>query len=238
MEQTAEFLIALCKRKQKYKGKTYEELLKGRAIHVIPMANPDGVCISQFGAQAIKNRKLRELVWKIAKEEGGRLPCGSYFTRWKANARGVDLNRNFDAQWEAWNGGKLVPSSEKYKGTCPESEKESRILAELTRKEKFRRTVSYHSSGQVIYWNFGQQGELLEDTKAFADRIAKVTGYEMDLEGEEPDPAGYKDWAIEKQQIPSLTIEIGRMESPLPGYCFREILRQNRGVWEETLLSL
>ena len=47
-----------------------------------------------------------------------------------------------------------------------------------------------------------------------------------------------RDWAVKERKIPSLTIEIGKAESPLPPSAFREILRRNRGVWEETLLSL
>lgn len=219
-------------------GDSYESLMAGKAIHIIPMANPDGVSISQFGVRGIHRRELRKHIWKIAGDEGGRQPCGAYFNRWKANAGGVDLNRNFDAFWAEYKDGRGRPSSEKYKGICPESEEESKALAELTRKEKFRRTISYHSSGQVIYWNFGLEGKLREETEKFAERIAGVTGYEKDGSWDKLDPAGYKDWALMKMQIPSITIEIGRMESPLPGHCFREILRQNRGVWEETLLSL
>lgn len=238
MEQTVEFLAFLSRKQRTYQGKSYEKLMEGRAIHVIPMANPDGVSISQFGAEGIRDKNLRELVQRIAAEEKGRMPCGSYFNRWKANARGVDLNRNFDACWEQQENGKDGPSSEGYRGLLPESETESRLLADLTRKEKFLRTISYHSSGQVIYWNFGQEGELKEQNETFAQRIAKVTGYRVDKEWTLLTPAGYKDWAVSKMQIPSLTVEIGKQESPLPGHSFREILRENRGVWEETLLDL
>ncbi|MCA5963679.1 hypothetical protein LC724_29580 [Blautia sp. RD014234] len=38
--------------------------------------------------------------------------------------------------------------------------------------------------------------------------------------------------------IPSLTIEIGRADSPLPQSAYRRILRENRGVWEEILLDI
>lgn len=238
MEQTAEFLTLLCRRQQTYKGKSYENLIGGKAIHVVPMINPDGVSISQFGIKGIRSKRLQEFIWRIAGDEGGRQPCGAYFSRWKANARGVDLNRNFNALWAEYKDGRGHPSFEKYKGPCPESEEESRVLAELTRKERFQRTISYHSSGQVIYWNFGLKDRLKEETESFAERIARVTGYELDGSWDRLDPAGYKDWALSEMRIPSLTIEIGKMESPLPRFCFREILRENRGVWEETLLSL
>lgn len=97
------------------------------------------------------------------------------------------MNRNFDALWEEYVDGIGRPSREKYKGTAPESTKEAQALVNLTKKELFCRTVSYHSSGGVIYWAFGQQGELASRTQTFAKRIAAVTGYEPDGNYEELD---------------------------------------------------
>lgn len=237
MEQTAEFLAKLC-REETYKGYSYKEIMEGKAVYVVPMANPDGVTISQRGPTGLRNPELRKLVWKIGEREGGRMPCGPYYRRWKANARGVDLNRNFQAFWEEYQDLKGQPSREGYKGNAPEDQEESRALAELTRKEKFRRTVSYHSSGEVIYWDFGQKGEFRKICQSFGKRIQGITGYELPEGWDYLDPAGYRDWAVKERNIPSLTIEIGRSESPLPPSAFREILGRNRGVWEETLLSM
>ena len=173
MEQTTEFLMKLCRTQDK----EYAKILEGKAIHVVPMVNPDGVTISQRGAMGIKNPDLKNLVEEIALREGGRHPQGSYFHRWKANAKGVDLNRNFDALWETCEDAVQEPSRENYKGPKPESEIESRALAELTRREEFQRTISYHSSGAVIYWDFYQQGQLRVQTWEFAKKIGDITGY-------------------------------------------------------------
>lgn len=237
MEQAAKFLLHL-KYNRVYKGVSYEKLLENRAIYVIPMANPDGVSISQFGENSIRNPGLRRKVLQIAEKERKNLSYEVYFRKWKANARGVDLNRNFPADWDKYTEGRGEASSEKYKGAYPESEEETRILTQLTREAKFQRTLSYHSSGQVIYWNFGQEGVLKERTKNFADRIAEVTGYKTDGNFEKLDAAGYKDWALQSMKIPSLTVEIGKPDSPLPWWCFEAIYRENRRVWEEMLLDL
>lgn len=234
MEQTTEFLMKLCRTQ----AREYEKLLEGKAIHVVPMVNPDGVTISQRGVMGIKKRELKILVEEIALREGGRHPKGSYFHRWKANAKGVDLNRNFDALWETCEDAVQEPSGEHYKGPKPESEMESRALVELTRKEGFLRTLSYHSSGAVIYWDFHQQGQLRVETWEFAKRIGEITGYVPQEQNSEQSSGGYKDWALLKMGIPSLTIEIGRQESPLPASCFEEIFTENRGVWEGTLMSV
>ena len=108
----------------------------------------------------------------------------------------------------------------------------------MTEKENFARTISYHSSGSVIYWSFGQKGALAQQTKNFAKRIGNITGYTPDDDYEELDPAGYKDWALLKKGIPSLTIEIGRSESPLPPSAYKRIYRENQHVWEETILDI
>lgn len=134
MEQTAEFLTKLY-REETYKGYSYKELLEGKAVYVVPMANPDGVTISQQGPRGLRDPQLQKQVWKIGEREGGRMPCGPYYRRWKANARGVDLNRNFQAFWEEYHDLKGQPSREGYKGQAPEDQEESKVLAELTRQE-------------------------------------------------------------------------------------------------------
>ena len=68
--------------------------------------------------------------------------------------------------------------------------------------------------------------------------MGEITGYEVQGRNGEQSSGGYKDWALLKMGIPSLTIEIGRLESPLPASCFGEIFMENRGVWEEALAGL
>lgn len=235
MKQTVTFLQKLVKN-DTYESQTYRQLLEGSAIHVVPMINPDGISISQFGLGGIQNDSVLEQVKNIAQMDGAS-PEGSYLTRWKSNANGVDLNRNFDALWEQYNDNKGRPSSDHYKGTNPGSEIESAALIQLTEEENFSRIITYHSQGSVIYWYFGQSGELLDTTKAFAERIAAKTGYYTDANYENLDPAGYKDWAIDKCGIPSITIEVGRDTSPVPMEQFEEIWLRNESVWEETLLD-
>ena len=90
----------------------------------------------------------------------------------------------------------------------------------------------------MIYWYFGQQGSLLDETKAFADAISAVTGYPEDANYQKLDPAGYKDWAIEKLGIPSLTVEVGSGTCPLPASQLPDMILRNKDVWMETLFSL
>lgn len=220
-----------------YREISYQHFWEDVQIHVVPMVNPDGIAISQKGLEGIQTEKAREQVENIARLDG-QSPEGSYLTGWKANANGVDLNRNFDALWEEYQDPAGHPSADHYKGESPGCETESSALIELTEAEDFDRTVSYHTQGNVIYWYFAQEGQLYTDTLEFAQRISRLTGYPTDGNYQSLDPAGYKDWAISSQGIPSLTIEVGRGTSPVPLEQFAAIWRENEYVWEETLLDL
>ena len=236
MKQTVAFLRHL-EAGDSYHNVSYEKLLENTAIYSIPMINPDGVSISQKGMDGILTESVKEQIRNIAQLDGQQ-PEGSYLERWKANAAGVDLNRNFDAQWQEYQDPVGHPSSDHYKGTSPGSEPESAALIGLTEEKRFLRTVSYHTQGSVIYWYFGQEGQIYQDTFEFGQRIAGLTGYDMDADISSLDPAGYKDWAISVLGIPSLTIEIGRDSSPVPPKQFEEIWKRNEYVWEETLLGV
>lgn len=219
-----------------YNGRPYSQLMQGVAVHVVPMVNPDGISIAQFGLEGLANEEVKATAAGIASLDGAS-PTASYFRQWKANANGVDLNRNFDALWSQFNG-TSHPSSERYKGTAPGSEAESAALIALTQKECFDCTISYHSHGQVIYWYFAQEGALRDRTLALAEAVQAVTGYALDANYQNLDPAGYKDWAISKMSIPSLTIEVGTDDSPVPLGQLQDILRRNEYVVEQVLCWL
>lgn len=233
MRQLCLCLDALQGKGGEYRGIPVGDLLNGVAIHFIPFSNPDGVTISQFGANSLVNGELREAVFLMSRgDEAG----------WKANARGVDLNRNFDAEWHSYNG-VVVPGPERYKGIYPGSECESAALIQLTQQYPVKRTISYHSCGALIYWYFKQSGHVLTESKRFAEVISEETGYYLDDDYTSVDAAGYKDWAVYKMGIPSLTIEVGAeegrtIENPVPIERFGNIWSRNRNVVFATVYNL
>lgn len=72
----------------------YAALLRETALVFVPMCNPDGVRIAQEGADWIEDEAARADVQRWIDESG------EPYDQWKANGRGVDLNRNFDARWD------------------------------------------------------------------------------------------------------------------------------------------
>ena len=220
-----------------YENIAVRELLSNTEIHFIPMANPDGIGISQLGLEGLHTEAVRETVRQIAAKDGKAL-TESYLRQWKSNANGVDLNRNFDALWESYNDHLGHASADHYKGIAPECELESKALADLTRQFQFDATLSYHTQGEVIYWNFGQEGELKNMSLLLANRVSELTGYRLDGNFQALDTAGYKDWAISKLGIPSLTIEAGHGGNPVDPAQMDAIWRENRDVVPMTLKLL
>lgn len=220
-----------------YENIAVRELLSNTEIHFIPMANPDGIGISQLGLEGLRMEAVRETVRQIAEKDGKAL-TETYLRQWKSNANGVDLNRNFDALWESYDDHLGHASADHYKGTAPECELESKALADLTRQFQFDATLSYHTQGEVIYWNFGQEGELKNMSLLLANRVSELTGYRLDGNFQALDTAGYKDWAISKLGIPSLTIEAGHGGNPVDPAQMDAIWRENRDVVPMTLKLL
>jgi g-D-glutamyl-meso-diaminopimelate peptidase len=195
------------------------------AFYVVPMLNPDGVTLCQLGPQAIRDEDLRALVESIMKKKHVKP------SDWKSNARGVDLNRNFDVDWNALlNKG---PSFERYRGETPFSEAETKGIFRLMNEVSFDVTISYHSTGSIMYWRYKQDGKLLARTGALADVIYRATGYppattesEEGLEG-----GGLKDWAIMDRGVPSLTLEVGSLSAPLNADEWPVIWQRNSSVY-------
>lgn len=147
--------------------------LKGGGGWVIPLVNPDGAEISQ-----------------------------SSYPLWKANARGVDLNCNFDADWGSGRLNTKNRGSENCIGDYAFSETETQALRDFTLKVKPYFTLSFHTKGEEIYWQYDGKGD-----KKGAAILSDVTGYRAKLIY--GSAGGYKDWCIKKLCIPSYTIECG-----------------------------
>lgn len=148
---------------------------------------------------------------------------------YKANALGVDLNVNFDARWGTGVKNKIEKGSSDYIGEHPFSASESMALRDFTYKIKPNMTISYHAKGEEIYFCFHQKHTLCRDF-FIADAVAKLTGYK--IVNPVGSAGGYKDWCIEKLNIPALTIEVGRDEltHPIEKKYLPEIFSKNKNV--------
>lgn len=178
--------------------------------HIIPMVNPDGVYVAQTANLTEQQKQIYYCDYDKDYTDDNYV---LYSRRWKANGLGVDLNRNFPSGWYRITG-RNDPSSQLYKGAAPFSAAETIALRDYTLSYDFDVTVSYHSSGSVIYFEYGDNDVANAQSKALALAVEAVTGYPLEGSGA-VDGAGYKDWAIDELGIPSLTIETGVEECPL-----------------------
>lgn len=139
------------------------------------------------------------------------------FSLWKANARGVDLNVNFDAKFGQGRQNVFSPAPENYVGEYPFSEPETRALRDFTLETGPDLTISYHAKGRLVYWYFGQSGEAKERDRRIASEAAKTLGYSLGAAFTDS-AGGYKDWCVSALGIPALTIETVRdtLAHPLP----------------------
>ena len=216
-----------------YKGTYFSELFEKVCFKIVPMSNPDGVSISQFGATAIRNAKLRANIQRMCRKYGR--GSRSYYTRWKANARGIDLNRNFDQYWKLLSTSIHAPCASGFKGYSPVSEKESKFLVRLANKEKPSAVLSYHAMGQIIYWNFGQRGSLRTKELQLLNVVRGQTGYRpVGGAFSRHHSTGYGDWIAVSKKTPTTTIEIGSVACPLPSSQFPGTWSRNRLIFAAT----
>lgn len=179
-------------------------------FHFIPMVNPDGAEISRTGQLGKAQRAIYEADLASGYTELGEY---EYAREWKANAAGVDLNRNFDAGWQDLES-RSAPSSENYRGTAPEDQPESRALADYTHLVMPDATLSYHTAGSLIYADYAGASESVNSAScSLGLALGAEAGYELS-ETETLDGGGYKDWAASALDIPSVTIELGYGENP------------------------
>lgn len=213
-----------------YNGVSYKDIFSEVALLVVPMTNPDGVSVSQIGPGAIRSEALRALVEGFYERDGAGVTREYFYRRYKANANGVDLNRNFAYGWEEY-GGPNVPAADRYKGETPGSEPETRLLMELTKSRNTEAALSYHATGSVLYWDFGQTGALRDRCLSFVETVHDLTGYRIVYaSSDKQDEAGYCEWAVGIEGIPEVTVEIGTVAAPLPISEFAGVWERNREV--------
>lgn len=231
-------LLEMQKQGTSYKGCSIAQLLETTCIHFVPMVNPDGISLVQSGLAGIQTQAGLQSVQSILQmNQVSAEGQADFFHKWKNNIRGVNLNRNFDANWALAPQTIAYPSNMKYKGTSAESEPESKALANLTRSVMPDRTISYHTQGHVIYWKFGD-GAYLTEGQNFVNLVHQDTGYMIDDAYYPNDAGGYKDWTVLVLGIPSVTIEVGYGTSPVPESQINNIWAENQKILPDTMIDL
>ncbi|MGN1123799.1 MAG: M14 family zinc carboxypeptidase [Eubacterium sp.] len=193
------------------------------AVHFIPSLNPDGTAISQYGFDAIRNEDLRKWLKKTNASP----------TQWKANARGVDLNRNWDIQFK--KAGKRGPLQ--YTGSRGNSEKEIKavlkLVEQLQENYKIVGEINYHAYGSMIYGiaPTSLDSYVIKCSNKLKNVAVKETGYYvMPHSMDRGIMHSSRDYFYHKLGVGSITIEIGSRGVPIKSSEFSSIWKKNKNV--------
>ena len=195
--------------------------LCGKSIIVVPIVNPDGYEISLNGAST-----AGEKAPQITQINGN-----NDIKFWNANANGIDINHNFDAGFEKMkeierNKGITGPAPRRYGGENPNSEPETKALVNLVERNNILEVLAWHSQGEEIYWQYGENTP--EKSYALAQLFATASSYSVSSPAPSASHAGFKDWFIEMFNRPAFTFEMGFGENPLPAESAEEIYLKAR----------
>ncbi|WP_339146875.1 MULTISPECIES: M14 family metallopeptidase [unclassified Sutcliffiella] len=199
-------------------------LYEGTELSIVPMVNPDGVDLVLNG---VPNEKpFKEMVKKINQDRAD-------FMGWKANIRGVDLNKHFPANWmvEKERKEEKVPSPRDYPGDTPLTEPEAQAMRELAAKENFDRVIAVHTQGEEFYW--GYEGLEPPDSERIAIEFEHVSTYKSVQYVDSH--AGFKDWFIQEFRKPGFTLELGKGINPLPLSQYDTIYPKTLGIFLASL---
>lgn len=214
-----------------FDGQRLSTWLNDVCIHFVPMINPDGVSISQFGTAGLRNQGLLPILQQAYANDVAMqrttLDFATYLTRWKANARGVNLNDNFNALTGNINYRTDQPSADIYYGT-PGSEPETQIIQQLIDSRHFKAIINYHATGSVLYWDF-TENRLREHARDLANNIKAISGYPLLLNGTEG--GSVKSYAgTRANPATSITVEVGVSQCPVNPAEMDTIWVQNKFV--------
>lgn len=172
-------------------------LLNEYTLYVIPCINPDGLEIILSIDIAEKNVRISKL------------------SEYKANKKGVDLNRNFPIAWDYINNGVNSPADYFFKGYESGSEKETQALMNLCSENDFAFLLSIHIKGNCIFWGDTYKTHNNEAYKAFAQDICNSSGFLMTPPTEKATGygGGFENWFRHEFNRPGICIELSNVEN-------------------------
>ena len=164
-------------------------ILKEQKITVIPLVNPDGKEISLNGASCagafcgLVNKALNNGAHSV----------------WKANARGVSPELNFDFKFpEAELHNK--PSAFGNCGPTAESEKETKAITDFIDATEIKFTVLLSSNGEKIIYSPYQDNS---ESALMAQIFKSISGFDTEKRNKEACKGNFCEWFSHKYNLPS-----------------------------------
>jgi len=184
---------------KKIDGTNVRNVLDKVTFYFIPMLNVDGV-------QLILGKATAKDI-KIVQKHVGKKYFKRHRSLWKANLRGVDLNRNYPFRWSSGYTTRHRGHMN-FKGRTQSSEPEIRAVVSLCASNRFAYMLTMHSRGQVIYWK-DRFNDVVPGAAALASKVRSVTKYRlMPTSGWNSCAGESAKWFRAMYNKPALTVEI------------------------------
>lgn len=175
-----------------YAGYDLKKLFSEYTLYIMPCANPDGLEIMYLNDMYDSGVKVKNL------------------TDYKANAKGVDLNRNFPLGWDKIDNGVTSPNGYYFKGYAAGDAKETQNLMSLCQRMNFEFMLSFHVKGDCIFWGDTYNTQNNSAYRAFAQKISSACGFELNPPSKDVSDygGGFENWFRHTYQKPGLCIEL------------------------------
>jgi g-D-glutamyl-meso-diaminopimelate peptidase len=190
-----------------FDGRLYNYSIKylfgTRRIRIIPMPNPDGtdICINGVSPDNILADRLLSMNNEKDKKD---------FSNWGANARGVDLEKNYKCTYVKSNikfEGDFLnkEAGGRFCGEYPESEPE---IGSMCNAMRFRKppmaALCLEGSGKQILYSAGNT--LPRRCKSIGEALSRMSGFQLKSGDAEREVGGFVEFCTEELGIPAYKI--------------------------------
>jgi len=169
-------------------------------VTVIPLLNPDGLLDTL--SRTTSSTSLSRLQMSAASAAEWKNIAKDILVKGRFNANKVDLNRNFDCEWQSvgtWQ------NTEVSGGTAPFSEPESIALKNYVESHNISAAVVYYSSAGGVFTS-SCNGDVLAETSALTKLYAKESGYKEYQEFDFYEITGDMVNWLAKKEIPAISV--------------------------------
>ena len=194
-----DFVLEKSARGAAYCNINLEILLQLFTFWIVPCINPDGaaLCVSGAGKTPLRDRQLR-------------MNGGEDFSNWCSNARGVELSHNYAFGFAEYKrlerGAGISAGASGFSGEYPESEPETKSLANLVRTLMPSLVISLNAGNDIIRSRPDSDG-IGRITRRIAKEIGCSAAPSADACG------GFCDYTGGLFGIPSFSVEISGGEN-------------------------
>ena len=219
-----------------YDDISYTDVLNNVRFHVVAMANPDALALSQGGFDSLTDENIKTRVSEIYNsdrlEDHGSNIRYKYFEQWEANLNGIDISKNFPSDIE-WFEQMTQPSSSDYPGETPISAEESTALNSLLENFSIDCIIEYRTTGSQIVFKYDAENDTSVRSAELAIALADLSLYDINIEPPVDELYGsLYYYATFEKDIPGFAVLFGDSETtPIPYSDLQMMWLKHRESW-------